>query len=348
MALTDWALRFILAALEESTQASQASALNAFHAFCDAYGVEPEERMPPSHSVLMAFATHLKQVRRVQSSTVRNYISGVRSLCVDAGASTESFYHPTLVRLLEGIRRIERDTDARERRPRLPITVSLLDRMIPTMGNSVKGAMLKAASSCGVYGLFRAGEITFKGVKYPILRRADVTWLDNAVKITLNNSKTDYLRRGVTVRLAANGSTSCPIKLLRDAWDRAPNQCPDAAVFQDHRGAPLRYKSLLRAIRTAVADLGLTGTYGGHSLRAGGATTLALMGYPDSLIKILGRWKSLAYQRYIKLDPHTFRSVSVDMAKQGRVHEPFGGLPGRSPICQFLNNVDVSLRLSNH
>ena len=32
----------------------------------------------------------------------------------------------------------------------------------------------------------------------------------------------------------------------------------------------------------------------------------------------LGRWKSLSYQRYIQLDPNTFRDVSVDMAKQGK------------------------------
>jgi site-specific recombinase XerD len=202
------------------------------------------------------------------------------------------------------------------------------------MPSSVEGIMAKACAACGVYGLFRAGEMTFKGKRYPILQRSDVTWRTNSVEIRLRNSKTDYLRRGVTIHLTANGSPSCPFSLLQMAWKRAPNQRPDAALFQTKSGSPLHYKALLKAIKRAISALGITGNYGGHSLRAGGATTLALMGYPDSLIKILGRWKSLSYQRYIKLDLNTFRDVSLDMAKQGRRAQPFGGLPGRSPICQ--------------
>lgn len=347
MALTDWALSFIVAALEVSTQSSYASGVKAYDQFCDSHGITADDKWPPSPETLMGFATHLRRVRKVRSETVRNYVSAVRSLCVDIGASTDSFYNPTLVRLLEGMRRLEKDDNQTPRSPRLPITVSLLNKMIPEMPSSIEGTMIKACASCGVYGLMRSGEMSYKGKRYHILRRSDVTWHANSLEIRLRNSKTDYLRQGVTIRLSANGSASCPFRLLRNAWNRATNQCLDAALFQTQSGGPLHYKTLLLAIKRSIAALGITGNYGGHSLRAGGATTLALMGYPDSLIKILGRWKSLSYQRYIQLDPNTFRDVSVDMAKQGKRAQPFGGLPGRSPICLFLDNLDVSLRMSN-
>jgi integrase len=295
----------------------------------------------------MGYATHLRSIRKLASSSIRNYLSAVRSFCVDIGASTLSFYDPTLVRLLEGITRLQRANDPARKRVRLPITVSLLNRMIPKFPTSKAGIMLRAACTTGVYGLLRAGEMTVKSSRHNLLTRADITWSPDGAEIHLKRSKTDYLRAGVTIKLFANGSLHCPIKLLRQAWEAAVDKAPSAALFQDGRGRPLKYVNLLKSIKGAIKALRLPlQHYSCHSLRAGGATTLALMGYPDSLIKTLGRWRSLAYQRYIKLDPHSFRDVSGDMAKQGAICEPFGGLPGYSASCASVENVDVSFRIS--
>lgn len=347
MALTDWAVRFLVAALEPSTQQSQASAIKSYDSYCLAHNINEPDRFPPTPHVLMGYATHLRSVRRLASSSIRNYLSAVRSFCVDVGASTLSFYDPTLVRLLEGISRRERAENPTGKEVRLPITVALLNRMLPMFPNSIAGTMLRAASVTGVYGLLRAGEMTVKSSRYNLLARADLSWTPDGAEIHLKRSKTDYLRAGVTIKLFANQSEHCPIKLLRRAWESAVDKAPSAALFQDGQGRPLKYLALLKAIRAAVKALRLPlKNYSCHSLRAGGATTLALMGYPDSLIKTLGRWRSLAYQRYIKLDPHSFRDVSGDMAKQGAMHEPFGGLPGYSPSCATVENVDVSFRFS--
>jgi hypothetical protein len=40
--------------------------------------------------------------------------------------------------------------------------------------------------------------------------------------------------------------------------------------------------------------------YSGHSFRSGAATTAAKQGISDATIKMLGRWKSSAYQLYIE------------------------------------------------
>ena len=69
-------------------------------------------------------------------------------------------------------------------------------------------------------------------------------------------------------------------------------------IFND--GQPLTRDKLVRAIRQALVSAGVdTAGYTGHSMRIGAATTAALVKLGDSPIKMLRRWESSAYQRYL-------------------------------------------------
>lgn len=160
------------------------------------------------------------------------------------------------------------------------------------------------------YGFFRLGEITSPTVTtYDPSIHLSYTDLsvDNIVDPTLitiaiKQSKTDQFRAGANVCLARTSTDLCPVAaLLSYIALRRDNPGP-LFFYQD--GSYLTQTRLITSIRQALTQLGLNPLdFCGHSLRIGAATSAAANGLPDSTIKALGRWKSNAYQRYIRVFP---------------------------------------------
>ena len=83
--------------------------------------------------------------------------------------------------------------------------------------------------------------------------------------------------------------------------------------FQD--GRYLTRQRLVDQVWAALQAAGLDQSkYCGHSFRIGAATTAARHGMEDSVIKTLGRWKSLAYLEYIKIPREQLAAYSSVLA----------------------------------
>lgn len=332
-----------MSSLATSTMSGYASSQKRFFDFGTGHGVPDAEMLPPSELTLMAFATFLFEREGSSHGAIQKALCGIKACCRFLGLSVTGFASTQLELLL---RAMKKKRGPKKRPPRLPITIPVLSAMISRLRKRKNTVVLRAALAMGVYGLMRAGEFCSKGDN-DVLKRSDVRWFPNKVVVTLRESKTDVFREGVEIQLFKNGSRTCPYTLLRKAWDRASIQHPDAPLLQNADGSPFTYTALQSYIKAVCKDLGWEGAITAHSLRIGGATSLAMLGYPASTIRTLGRWRSFSYQLYIRLQESDFAGVSNAFASmpkaQGAIFSPsaFGGISTAAAADVSFENIDT-------
>ena len=129
------------------------------------------------------------------------------------------------------------------------------------------------------------------------------------IQFTLKSSKTDPFRRGVKVVVGKSGDDICPVvAMLAYLAVRGKNPGP---LFQHADHQPFTRPQFVREIKASLQKLGYPPSqFAGHSFRAGAATAAAAVGIEDSVIKVLGRWESTAYQSYVRLPRSSLGAVS--------------------------------------
>ena len=224
---------------------------------------------------------------------------------------------PQLQYVVKGVRR---NLAGRPRRTRLPITPELLSLLRSSwehMRVRADATMLWAAATLAFFDFLRMGEVGIpSGSGFdPWLHLAygdvrvdsvvDPSWL----AVTIKQSKTDPLGKGVTLSIGATGSALCPVAAMLGYMVERGSAPGPLFLFHDRR--PLTRDRFVACMRSALAEAGIDSSlYAGHSFRIGVATTAAMRGLQGSLIKTLGRWESSAYALYI----HTPRSTLISVA----------------------------------
>jgi hypothetical protein len=158
--------------------------------------------------------------------------------------------------------------------------------------------------------MMRFGEVavasrnTFSGAKH--LKRSDVfLGLDldekHYARLDLPSAKTAKPGEIQSVYLTAQGDL-CPLEALANLARVVPAG-PNDPLFswRDKLGnirPMVKAKALLR-INTILGAWGW-GTAFGHSFRIGGASFYLAQGVNPEIVRLAGRWKSLAYEAYIR------------------------------------------------
>ncbi|CAF3366955.1 unnamed protein product [Rotaria socialis] len=319
--------RYWLLSLAPSTRRSYATGLRIFQQFLFFSNIKRRLHQCFDEQTIQYFISYCIGVLHIRSSSIRSYLAAIRYYCLRIGRTdplrhsngTWKFSVNTLLKTAEKF-------NSRSQRHRLPICSKLLSRICHKLNGSFFDiywdSLLRASLCCAFYGFLRPGEFTVN--KFNASRNltlSDMHINRNSATFHLKRSKTDRCNYGVYIRYYRTNNCLCPISHLHTYIKHrsklfghlSSNSSP---MFIMPTGRALTRTEFVKRLREVISSFGINSSfYSGHSLRIGAASTAAKAGLPIYLIKILGRWSSEAYRRYISVSSSTISNAFLLMSK---------------------------------
>lgn len=305
---------------------SYGSGIRKFHIFCDIFTIPETSRLPASFELLHSFAlwavsdpsmlnTDLNtcsktQFEPVSVTAIRKYLAAVRAWHIAQGwpaPLTEENYD----RINWSLRGLENIQGSRKRPVRPPITLAMLRAIKATLNLSQPfDACVWAICACAYWGMMRMGEATvnsrntFNSSKH--LTRKNATFdrdLDGKryARLDLPSAKTAKPGEIQSIYLIAQ-SDLCPLEALENLARVVPATADDPLFsWRDGNGdiRPMVKTRAMERINSVLSAWGW-GTAFGHSFRIGGASFYLAQKVDPEIVRLAGRWKSLAYEAYIR------------------------------------------------
>ena len=319
--LQDAMMNYYSSGLSPATQRCYRAGLKQYTAFCLQANLPT---IPASEHTLLLFATHLA-VQKLAYPTIKVYMAAVRNVHVNTGNHVifAKQLTPRLDLLMRGIRKEKCKTTLQK--ARLPITMEIMERIKAVLSRTPKDyqcIMLWAVCCTAFFGLLRVSEFTVPSPhQYDAdihLSLADIT-LDNRqapeiVRLHIKQSKTDTFRNGADVYLGRTYHNVCPVEAILPYLVIRGKQPGPLFVLADK--TMLTRAIFASALKSILSELDLNAhLYNTHSFRIGAATAANNAGVSELHIKALGRWKSDAYQRYIRTPPEQLASLSQQIVQ---------------------------------
>jgi hypothetical protein len=139
--------------------------------------------------------------------------------------------------------------------------------------------------------------------------------------LRLIESKTDPFRKGIDIKLFEINIVICPLTAIEKKYVSKRNSKYSVTSASDPFFATDVYEVLTRqyCLEKLEYVLQLCGfdskSYSGHSFRSGAASSAGKAHVEDHLIKVLGRWKSDSYCRYIKISPPSIKYAQQSLTE---------------------------------
>ena len=308
------------ASLAPSTTRSYDSAKRRYLQFCSTKNITS---LPVTEQNLCSYVAHVAK-SGLSHQTIKCYLSAIRHLQIELGGGDPHISTmPVLEHVLRGIKK-EHSKKSPMSKTRLPMTPNILLKLRAIWeeeAHAFDHIMIWAACCTCYFGFLRSGEIcTPSDASYDPATHLSITDIavnshtnTSSIAVRIKASKTDPFRQGVTIYLGATDSKLCPVKaILAYIAVRGHHQGP-LFLFSDKK--VLTRERFVDSVRSALCKAGLNpDLYSGHSFRIGAATVAHEKGLDDSTIMTLGRWKSNAYQRYVRIPRENLAKVSHHIA----------------------------------
>lgn len=214
---------------------------------------------------------------------------------------------------------------------KLPLTFDILSAVKPFLNPRSDDDNVKwAALTTGHFLMLRAGELTVASSDH-FDSSIHLTFSDAKLRtsadgseylsLQIKQSKTDQRRQGVTLYTAHSNHFVCAVCAMKTNLALhhrrgTVNKATTTPLFQLSDSSPLTKNALVSLVSQLLRLIGLDPSqYSGHSLRIGGATSASIAGLSDYEIKLLGRWNSDCYQRYIRSPLNLFLGIPRKIAQ---------------------------------
>ena len=280
---------------------------------------------PLTEEILNYFVAHCYKVSKLRHSTIKLYLAGIRHAYIVQGLPNPlvDLNGQALLRLQLILRGIKKSQTAGIK-PRLPITYDILQNFLNCLEKGVFGlhvdSVMQTMCTIGFFGFLRCGEMTCKYAKFdPVvdLTMQDVQFTSSSsMSIQIKASKTDPFRQGITLHFFQMKPPICPVRMMSIYFRNRMRLggSHDSPLFIDSKGNAVSRDFFIRHLKMIMSRLGFDqAEFSGHSLRIGAATTASNTHVQDHLIKIMGRWTSDSYCRYIRTPLLSLRAAHASL-----------------------------------
>ena len=188
--------------------------------------------------------------------------------------------------------------------PRLPITLLVLQQLVRALQTTVQSyshrCLLKAMFVVAFFGLMRVGEITMSKDKVVPLNLSHLNLTSKQALITIAKFKHNKSMRPVEIPLPAQElSLICPVRALHEYLSLRGMASGPLFCLSNLKPVPRDF--FIKHLKNTLSFCGFPlDRYKSHSFRIGGASYYAELGFSDAQIRLLGRWDSDAFLKYIR------------------------------------------------
>ena len=252
--------------------------------------------LPLSYETILLFLSYLN-LKGLAPSTTTTYISAigyVHKVC-NVNDPTSQFI---VQKVLASINKEYGKSDSR-----LPITQFILARLLDSVDKVLSSiyhaTLLKAMFLIAFYGLFRVGEITIQSSGVVSLNMDQIQIFKDRFELKITKFKNNLTNKPFDIVIHKLDSPYCPyLGLLKYLQLRKLDNGP---LFRFPDGKPVSRSFFANRLKDCLIFCGLNPhLFKSHSFRIGGASFLASIGKTDLQIKIIGRWSSDSFLRYIR------------------------------------------------
>ena len=287
------------------------------------------QHVPPiSEDVLIYFVAHSFTVLKLKHTTIKLYLCGIRHNYLKKGYSNPletsiGEFLPRLTLILNSVKRIQGVQGIR----RLPITFTILHQTCLKLRKGVFDkyidCLIETACIVAFFAFLRCGEFTVMNTEKfdPVtnLCLSDIIFnFDHAI-LRLKQSKTDPFRKGIDIKLFKTDNIICPLTALRKFLEVRKFKFgikSSAPLYLTNKNEALTRQFFIDKLKIVLELCGFDPKlYNGHSFRSGAATSAGKANVEDHMIKVLGRWRSDSYCRYIKTSSQSIKAAQHSLTQ---------------------------------